>query len=204
MSSAAHEVADTTRRLYELGWMRGTSGNVSAVESDDPVVLSVSGSGVAKHAITAADAVRTDSRGQALAGQALRPSAEARVHAAVIEATGARGVVHVHALTSVLAAARWPAGVVLQDAEQLKGIGREAHGDRVVVPVVPNSQDMEQLSADILASLDPDVPGVIVAEHGLYAWGPTLEDAVHRTESLDWLFDYALGLDALASRLPAR
>jgi hypothetical protein len=122
-------------------------------------------------------------------------------HAAVIEATGARGVVHVHALSSVLAAARWPSGVVLQDAEQLKGIGREAHGDRVVVPVVPNSQDMEHLSAEILARLDPAVPGVIVAEHGLYAWGSSLEDAVHRTESMDWLFDYALGLDALASRL---
>ena len=195
------QVAETTRRLYELGWMRGTSGNVSAVESDDPRVLAVSASGIAKHAMSAEHAVRTDHRGTPLSGQSLRPSAEARVHAAVIEATGARGVVHVHALSSVLAAARWPSGVVLQDAEQLKGIGREAHGDRVVVPVVPNSQDMEQLSAEILARLDPAVPGVIVAEHGLYAWGSSLEDAVHRTESMDWLFDYALGLDALASRL---
>jgi len=194
------QVADTTRRLYDLGWMRGTSGNVSAVLSDDPRVLSVSASGVAKHAMTSAHAVHTDALGAALTGQVMRPSAEARVHAAVIEATGARGVVHVHALSSVLAAARWPTGVVLQDAEQLKGIGREAHGDRVVVPVVANSQDMEQLSADILAHLDPQVPGVIVAEHGLYAWGASLEDAVHRTESLDWLFDYALGLDALARR----
>jgi len=198
------QVAETTRRLYELGWMRGTSGNVSAVESDDPRVLSVSASGIAKHSMASQHAVRTDYRGAALAGQDLRPSAEARVHAAVIEATGARGVVHVHALSSVLAAARWPDGVLLHDAEQLKGIGREAHGDRVVVPVVPNSQDMEQLSAEILARLDPDVPGVIVAEHGLYAWGSSLEDAVHRTESLDWLFDYALGLDALSTRTPER
>lgn len=196
----AEQVADTTRRLYDLGWMRGTSGNVSAVESDDPRVLSVSASGIAKHAMTAADVVRTDHLGAALAGQVLRPSAEARVHAAVIEATGARGVVHIHALSSVLAASRWSTGVPLQDSEQLKGIGREAHGDRVVVPVVPNSQDMEQLSADILARLDPEVPGVIVAEHGLYAWGPSLEDAVHRAESLDWLFSLVLGLSALETR----
>ena len=196
----AEQVAETTRRLYELGWMRGTSGNVSMVESDDPRVFAVSASGIAKHAMTSAHAVRTDDRGAALPGQELRPSAEARVHAAVIQATGARGVVHVHALSSVLAAARWPGGVPLQDSEQLKGIGREAHGDRVVVPVVPNSQDMELLSADILAHLDPEVPGVIVAEHGLYAWGNSLEDAVHRTESLDWLFDLALGLAAMETR----
>ena len=196
----AEQVADTTRRLYELGWMRGTSGNVSMVESDDPRVLAVSASGIAKHAMTSAHAVRTDDRGAALPGQELRPSAEARVHAAVIQATGARGVVHVHALSSVLAAARWPGGVPLKDSELLKGIGREANGDVVVVPVVPNSQDMEQLSADILARLDLDVPGVIVAEHGLYTWGNSLEDAVHRTESLDWLFDLTLALAAMETR----
>ncbi|MEI8260468.1 MAG: methylthioribulose 1-phosphate dehydratase [Actinomycetes bacterium] len=196
----AEQVADTTRRLYELGWMRGTSGNVSMVESDDPRVLAVSASGIAKHSMTSAHAVRTDDRGAALPGQELRPSAEARVHAAVIQATGARGVVHVHALSSVLAAARWPGGVPLKDSELLKGIGREANGDVVVVPVVPNSQDMEQLSADILARLDLDVPGVIVAEHGLYTWGNSLEDAVHRTESLDWLFDLTLALAAMQTR----
>jgi len=196
----AEQVADTTRRLHELGWMRGTSGNVSMVESDDPRVLAVSASGIAKHSMTSAHAVRTDDRGAALPGQELRPSAEARVHAAVIEATGARGVVHVHALSSVLAAARWPGGVPLKDSELLKGIGREANGDVVVVPVVPNSQDMEQLSADILARLDLDVPGVIVAEHGLYTWGNSLEDAVHRTESLDWLFDLTLALAAMQTR----
>lgn len=200
MPSAAQEVADTTRRLYDLGWMRGTSGNVSLVESDDPTVLAVSASGIAKHAMAAEHAVRTDGRGQAIAGQHLSPSAEARVHAAVIEATGARGVVHVHAMSSVVAAARWPEGVALRDVEQLKGIGRGAHGDRVVVPVVANGQDMELLSARILASLDQDVPAVIVAEHGLYAWGASLEEAVHRTESLDWLFEHALALDALRTR----
>ena len=70
----SEQVAETTRRLYELGWMRGTSGNVSAVESDDPRVLSVSSSGIAKHSMAAQHAVRTDYRGAALAGQALRPS----------------------------------------------------------------------------------------------------------------------------------
>lgn len=200
MSHVQEQVAETTRRLYQLGWMRGTSGNVSAVHSDDPRVLAVSASGIAKHAHATEHTVLTDAVGAALPGQVRRPSAEARVHAAIIEATGARGVVHVHATSCLLAAERWPGGVPLIDVEQLKGLGRDAHGDLVTVPVVANSQDMEALSADILAALDTDVPGVIVAEHGLYAWGSSLEDAVHRTESLDWLFDHALALDALRAR----
>jgi methylthioribulose-1-phosphate dehydratase len=48
-----------------------------------------------------------------------------------------------------------------------------------------------------VAARDPRVPGVIVAEHGLYAWGASLGEAIDRTESFDWLFDHALRLDRL-------
>ena len=119
------------------------------------------------------------------------------MHAAVIAETGAGAVVHVHSLAAVEAAARWPEGVPLIDVEQLKGIGRGAHGDAVTVPVVANSQDTADLSARILAAHEPGVPGVIVAEHGLYAWGSSLGEAIDRTESFDWLFDHALRLDRL-------
>jgi methylthioribulose-1-phosphate dehydratase len=56
---------------------------------------------------------------------------------------------------------------------------------------------MADLSSRILAARDPRVPGVIVAEHGLYAWGASLGEAIDRTESFDWLFDHALRLDRL-------
>ena len=192
--SAADDLAHASRRLYTLGWMRGTSGNVSVREGSE---ILVTASGIDKSAVESADAVRIDARGEARAGQRGRPSAEAPVHAAVITELGAEAVVHVHSLAAVEAAARWPEGVPLIDVEQLKGIGRGAHGDAVTVPVVANSQDMADLSARILAAHDPGVPGVIVAEHGLYAWGSSLGEAIDRTESFDWLFDHALRLDRL-------
>lgn len=192
--SAADDLARASRRLYALGWMRGTSGNVSVREGSE---ILVTASGIDKSAVEPADAVRIDARGEGLPGQHSRPSAEAPVHAAVITELGADSVVHVHSLAAVEAAARWPEGVPLIDVEQLKGIGRRAHGDAVTVPVVANSQDMADLSARILAARDPGVPGVIVAEHGLYAWGSSLGEAIDRTESFDWLFDHALRLDRL-------
>lgn len=192
--SAADDLARASRRLYALGWMRGTSGNVSVREGSE---ILVTASGIDKSAVEPADAVRIDARGEGLPGQHGRPSAEAPVHAAVITELGADSVVHVHSLAAVEAAARWPEGVPLIDVEQLKGIGRRAHGDAVTVPVVANSQDMADLSARILAARDPGVPGVIVAEHGLYAWGSSLGEAIDRTESFDWLFDHALRLDRL-------
>ena len=192
--SAADDLAHASRRLYALGWMRGTSGNVSVREGSE---ILVTASGIDKSAVESADAVLIDAHGEALPGQSRRPSAEAAVHAAVIVEAGAESVVHVHSLAAVEAAARWPQGVPLNDVEQLKGIGRGAHGDAVTVPVVANSQDMADLSARILAARDPGVPGVIVAEHGLYAWGSSLGEAIDRTESFDWLFDHALRLDRL-------
>jgi methylthioribulose-1-phosphate dehydratase len=192
--SAADDLALASRRLYTLGWMRGTSGNVSVREGSE---ILVTASGIDKSAVEPADAVLIDARGEAHPGQHGRPSAEAPVHAAVITELGAEAVVHVHSLAAVEAAARWPEGVPLIDVEQLKGIGRGAHGDAVTVPVVANSQDMADLSARILAAHDPGVPGVIVAEHGLYAWGSSLGEAIDRTESFDWLFDHALRLDRL-------
>ena len=192
--SAAEELARASRRLYDLGWMRGTSGNVSVRDGD---AVLVTASGADKSSLDATHAVSIDGSGAALPGEVRQPSAEARVHVALLDAADAGAVVHVHSLPAVVAAARWPDGVRLSDVEQLKGIGRGAHGDVVVVPVVANSQDMADLAGRVLAARDPRVPCVIVAEHGLYAWGDSLTQAIDRTESLDWLFDHALRIDAL-------
>jgi len=193
----AAQLAATTRHLYDLGWMRGTSGNVSIVAQEDPRRLLVSASGIVKHAAAPEHAVLTDELGVAVAGQAHAPSAESKVHAAIVDETGARSVVHVHALAPVLAAGRWPEGVRLSGVEQLKGWGCSAEGQEYVVPVVANSQDMDLLADRIRRALAPDVPAVLVADHGLYVWGGSLEEAAHRTESADWLLQHALLRDLM-------
>lgn len=194
--SAEQQLALTSQRLYALGWMRGTSGNVSLRAG---ARLLVTASGVDKSMLGDEHVVEVDALGAAMPGQARKASAEARVHAAILDAAHAGAVVHVHAMSGVLAAARWPHGVPLVDAEQLKGIGRAAEGDLVTVPVVANSQDMADLSARVVSAMDAGVPCVIVAQHGIYTWADSLEEAVARTESLDWLFEHALRLDALAA-----
>lgn len=200
----AAQLAATTRQLYDLGWMRGTSGNVSVIAQEEPRQLLVSASGIAKHATQAEHAVVTDAVGRALDGQAHAPSAEAPVHAAIVDAVGARSVVHVHAMSSVLAAARWPGGVRLSGLEQMKGLGCSAEGDEFVIPVVTNSQDMADLSRRIRAAVDPAMPVVLVADHGMYVWGSSLEDAANRTESADWLLQYVLMHDLVVPPSPSR
>jgi methylthioribulose-1-phosphate dehydratase len=181
--------------------MRGTAGNLSLVVDRDPLRLVVTASGLDKGALTAQDVVLIDERGERVdPAEERRPSAESALHARLAAQTGAGAVVHVHPLAAVLAAEAHPAGVVLEGLEMLKGIGRAAEGDRVRIPVVANSQDMAVLGDRVAAALEPAVPAVLVARHGLYAWGADLEQAHHHTEIVVWLLEFVVAAGGLSPR----
>jgi methylthioribulose-1-phosphate dehydratase len=187
-------LAAEAARFASLGWMRGSSGNLSAVLSTDPLRLAVTASGLDKGTLSAADITVVDSAGRLVPGDPgsprAAPSAEAALHARAARLTGARAVVHVHTIAAVVAGRRWPAGVELADLEMLKGIGLPAVGERVLLPVIANSQDMTELGDRLERAWNPRVPGVLVADHGLYAWGASLLNARHHTEIIEWLVEF--------------
>jgi methylthioribulose-1-phosphate dehydratase len=80
----------------------------------------------------------------------------------------------------------------------LKGIGHSAHGERVVIPVVQNHQDMRVLGDDFERLYVPatatvaEVPALIVASHGIYAWGTDLRQARWHLELTEALLQIAL------------
>ena len=188
-------LAAEAARLNASGWMAATSGNLSEVLRRDPLLLAVTASGRDKGELRPADVAVVDAAGAAVHVQGIepvRPSAEAGLHAHVAAVTGAGAVFHVHTLNAVEAAHRWPAGVALQDVEMLKALDRSAHGDLVRVPVIANSQDMQELGARFDSAFDASVPAVLVAGHGSYVWGADALQARWRTEALDWLLGFAL------------
>ncbi len=182
-----HQVATESATLAAHGWMRGTAGNVSAVTSIDPLRLVVTASGLDKGELAPEDIVEVDEHGLLTHATDHKPSAEAHLHAQIAALTGAHAVVHVHNVPAVLAAELHPEGVRLRDIEMLKGIGRPAHDEDTIIPVVRNSQDMAELGSRVRKVYEPSTPLVIVAGHGMYAWGKTVRQARHFTESADWL-----------------
>jgi methylthioribulose-1-phosphate dehydratase len=202
-AEAGAALAAEAARFASFGWMRGTSGNLSMVVSRDPLWLAVTASGLDKGALTPADIAVVDAAGRPVAAARAtteeaaalaRPSAESPLHARVAGITGAGAVVHIHTVAAVVAGRRWPRGVALSDLEMLKGIGVAAAGERVRVPVIGNSQDMVELGDRFAAARDPRVPAVVVADHGLYAWGDDLLKARHHTEVVQWLLEAAIAL----------
>ncbi|WP_420000057.1 methylthioribulose 1-phosphate dehydratase [Streptomyces boninensis] len=193
-TSQLHEagaiLAAESARFASFGWMRGTSGNLSAVLSRDPLRLAVTASGRDKGELTPTDVVLVDELGAAVEGG--KPSAEAALHARVAALTGANAVVHVHTVASVAMGRREPGGIVFRDLEMLKGVGQPAHDTEVTLPVIANSQDMTVLGDRLEAARSERMPAVVVAGHGLYAWGDSPQQARHHTEIVEWLLELAL------------
>ena len=182
-------LAAEAARFAGFGWMRGTSGNLSVTLSHDPLRLAVTASGVDKGSLTPGDIVVVDSAGAAVDGSSGRPSAEAKLHARIVQRTGSGAVVHVHTVAAVAAASRHPDGIEFEGLEMLKGIGRRASGDVVRVPVIANSQDMDELSDRFDAAWESGTPAVVIGSHGLYAWGADPVQARHHTEIVEWLLE---------------
>ena len=198
LEEAGALLAAEAARFAGLGWMRGTSGNLSLTLERDPLRLAVTASGLDKSELGPGDVVLVDGDGALLPDdrRGLIPSAEAGLHARIAAVTGAGAVVHVHAMAAVEAGFHWPSGVELRDLEMLKGLGHSAHDETVVVPVIPNGQDMRALGNAFEAVYRRpadgirEVPAVIVASHGLYAWGADLRQARWHTELVEWLLRF--------------
>jgi len=193
VTEAGAVLAAEAARFHGYGWMRGTSGNLSAVVGRDPLRLVVTASGVDKGELEPHDVVLVDEHGQVPPGftTSLRPSAEAALHARIARVTGAGAVVHVHTVSAVVAADRHPGGIVLRDLEMLKAFGRADH-DTVTIPVITNSQDMAELGDRFEEAWEPGTPAFVVARHGLYCWGEDHTQARHHTEAVEWILDFVV------------
>ena len=77
----------------------------------------------------------------------------------------------------------------------LKGLeGINTHATSINIPVINNSQSMQELGDAIAPSLPSAPCGFLVAGHGLYAWGEKLETSKRHIEILEFLLKVKLTL----------
>jgi methylthioribose-1-phosphate isomerase len=187
------ELALFSARLYERGWMPGTSGNLSARLPGAPDRALITASGRDKGELTAQDMVVVDAgTGDLAEPTALRASAETSIHAAVYRATDAQAVIHVHSPYATAVACR--AGretqttlVRLERFELLKGLGL-ADATGTDLPVFPNWAKVPRIAADVsdyYGQVPAAPPGLLIAGHGITTWGKDLAQARNRLECLE-------------------
>jgi len=189
----AASLADAAGGFYHRGWALGTSGNFSAVVSPEPLRLLITASGVDKGRLTTDQFVQVDGDGKVVAGEG-RPSDETRLHLTIVRRRPAMAVLHTHSVWSTTLSTMLIHDSVIEIAgfEMLKGLaGVRTHEHQEWLPILDNSQDMDELAGRLEEMLDrrADAHGFLLRGHGLYTWGRNVDEARRHVEILEFLLE---------------
>lgn len=200
LAHCAGEIIVSVRELAARGWTPATSSNFSMRLDNAHAAITVSGRD--KGRLTEGDIMVVDLDGRPVATEH-RPSAETLLHTQLYRRFPQIGcVLHTHSLNQTVAS-RLYAGVGhvrLEGYELLKAFaGQTTHETAIDLPVLPNSQDMRTLAAQVDALLDRQpMWGYLIDGHGLYAWGRDMAEARRHLEAFDFLLACELELRRLA------
>ena len=195
----AHQLCAHAHIFYNHGWLMGTSGNLSARQSEESFLITASGKD--KGALTQDDFLRCDLEGKPLdADCGLRPSAETLIHCEIYRAYPDVGAIyHTHDPYAALCSSRdhLTGHTPITDVEMIKGLDLWEDGATIQIPILPNPADLKVLAQHVrehLAQREADVyhvPCVNISRHGVYAWGKDTHEAKRHIESLAYLFLYS-------------
>ncbi|WP_370547142.1 L-ribulose-5-phosphate 4-epimerase [Edwardsiella tarda] len=187
MERLKQQVYQANMALPRHGLVTFTWGNVSAIDRQRGYVV-IKPSGVAYEALTPAAMVVVDLNGRIVAG-ALRPSSDTPTHLALYRRyPQLGGIVHTHSThaTAWAQAGRAIPALGTTHADYFDGDipctralsaaeidhDYEHHTGRVII--------------ETLAQRDPShMPGIVVHQHGPFAWGESAAQAVHNAVVLE-------------------
>jgi methylthioribulose-1-phosphate dehydratase len=193
MVTETEALCATAHWCYARGWVPATSGNFSVRDAAGGRML-ISPTGLDKGMMTSADLLETDLDGRAV-DSAKKPSAETGLHAVIYRAhANAHAILHVHSIWNTILSGRFAelGYVPLEGYELLKGLaGVSTHAYQERVPILKNSQNYDELAADLALALRRhfDAHGVLLSRHGLYTWGKSVAEARRHLEALEFLFE---------------
>jgi methylthioribulose-1-phosphate dehydratase len=196
---AAGEIVANVTELAARGWTPATSSNFSRRIDAQHAAITVSGRD--KGRLSEDDIMVVDLEGQPVATDNTS-SAETLLHTQLYKRFPEVGcILHTHSQNQTIASRLFAgAGHMRLDGyELLKAFrGNDTHETEIVVPVLPNSQDMHTLAAQVDALLDRrPMWGYLIDGHGLYAWGADMAEARRHLEAFEFLIGCELELRKL-------
>ncbi len=199
LARCADEIVANTRELAALGWTPATSSNFSTRLDERHAAITVSGRD--KGRLSRDDIMVVDFAGHPVATDQ-RPSAETLLHTQLYARFPEIGcVLHTHSRTQTVASRLFAAEgrVHLEGWELLKAFaGNQTHEMAIDVPVLPNTQDMPFLAAQVERLLDGQrLWGYLIDGHGLYAWGRDMAEARRHLDAFEFLFACEMDLRRL-------
>ena len=197
LTALKNDVFRRNLELVEHGLVVLTWGNVSGIDREAGLVA-IKPSGVAYDRMTAEDIVVVDLDGHAVEGR-LRPSSDLPTHLALYRAfPSVGGIVHTHSPKAV-AWAQARRGIPAFGTTHADHFHGAVPCTRELTPAEV-ADDYELNTGRVIEErfhdLDAEAfPGVLVAGHGPFTWGPTPRKAVENAVALEQIA--AMALDTL-------
>ncbi len=183
------ELVETARRTVADGLVVGTSGNVSVRVGETVLVTP---SGVPYDRLTPDDVTGVDLAGRQVIGTLL-PTSELPMHLAVYRTTGARAVVHTHAVHATAVSTR------VDELPLIHYMAAALGGPVRVARYATYGTD--RLAEHMLRALDGRT-GCLLRNHGTVTHGTTLGQAYDRTAQLEWMCRVWLTASSVPGRTP--
>lgn len=194
-------------QFYQLGWMVGTAGNLSARMSDGSFWITASGRH--KGQLNNGDFIRI-----ALDGTVLetpdpnsRPSAETSIHQAIYSLfPDAQACYHVHSIEANLVSHFCEGdSLALPPLEMIKGLGVWLENPQVAMPVFANHLEVPRIASEIcdrFGATLPPISALLIRNHGVTVWAPSLQGATNYLEVVEYIFRYIVAARKVGIETP--
>lgn len=167
-------VAGASRHLAQKGLVIGTAGNISARCAD---LVAVTPTGADLGELTEEMVTVIDLEGNVVDGE-LAPTSEVPLHTGIYKATNALAITHAHAMASTaLSCCHDELPALHYSCLELGGVPRTAAYARF------GSQELADNVVEALKGRN----AAMMQNHGSVAYGPTMAQAIHSLELLEWL-----------------
>jgi L-ribulose-5-phosphate 4-epimerase len=194
------------RALAASGLAPGTFGNVSGADHDAGLCV-IKPSGVPYDQLTASHMVPVSLETGAALEETFRPSSDTPTHVELYRAFRCGGIVHTHSeCATILAQCRLPLRCMgTTHADYFRGdvpVTREMRPEEVIDQYERNT-GLVIVETFRAAGISADeVPAVLVANHGPFAWAGDPAQAVERATVLEFLARMELQTRAIAPDAP--
>lgn len=199
------ELREVKELFASRGWFPGTSGNLSVRVGDyasEAFQFAITASGKDKTVHTPEDYLIVDQNGKACEATSLKPSAETLIHTEIYRLTGAGAIFHIHSVyNSIISEYFWDRkSVPVDGVELIKGLNIWDEDAHIEIPIVSNFVEIPRIVPEVTERLDQRIPGILLRNHGIYAWGANAFEAKRHLEAFEFLFEYVYRWEMLKGK----
>ena len=205
MQDLRQDLMAAATHFYQLGWMVGTAGNLSARLPDGSFWITASGK--AKGRLTEKDFICMNVDGEIIENPHPdnRPSAEISIHQAIYKLfPEAQACYHVHSIEAKLVSRfTQDQTLPLPAIEMLKGLEVWEEHPQVSIPLFKNHLEVPKIADDISAwfTVSPSqIPALLIRDHGITVWADSTTKAYNYVEVVEYIFRYMIAEASLLNR----